>query len=852
MTLPTDVFNETYDSLIPIECFLNRVFPPGFYDNEIEGIVHKRLFKPRKDCEPYQLVSPIDWEGSIHSSDRNWRMQLQGWAMFHPIMNIFDTFENKELLVDYFFDIVTDWMEKHGSDNDHTTTSRMPSSYAWYDMSVGFRALVLAFFINRISYHKLNIDQSRCNLLARAAEKHLNNLCFSDAFSLNNHGLFQIQGLMALINLTTFSENSERKKYALEKMEELIFSQFTREGIHKEHSPHYHFYATDTALSIIKTGWYSSSKTIEDIVLLADKNKCWMVDPLKRPVCVGDSILTEQKRLTLPDGSGEKTIVGDFSESGYSIVKSDWQGDVDTSHMLFLTGMYHTKSHKHRDCLSFELFNNGTRLLCDSGKYGYRSDKYRNYFLSHRAHNTVEIEGFDIIKIKPYQTCLNAVVKDKNDNYILEGKLDYPAIKHHRKLSYKPNNWLLVEDNLQFARGRSFTQWFHLGIGFELVSYKNGYYKFINKSNQVIEIECLNKELETTFSFGDESAMQGFISEKDYMYEKAVAIGFSGNAKACNVQTIIRYSNDTSFKEYLSTDRGAGQIVSDELKSSLKQPLLKNIKNFFFENENINIPQGKSTISCLVDDVPLQFYSERKKKADSLLIMLPGATNRAKGYVDFQRHSWSEDINCHVVSFSDPTISSENELSIGWFQYKEKVNCIASLSKAITAIAKNLNIDQKNVCIFGSSAGGFTSLKVSEYLPEPTVIAINPQLYLNLYTRSHFESMVNYSYNGKDIESKTHPLHERISISSEKIKQRSNHTYIVQNSDDVRHYERHLKRFINEYSDENLNFNEVNNWHEIKSTDGLNIVIYKDPELSHSPPNRSDTLELIKFIFKNA
>lgn len=111
MTLPTDVFNETYYSLIPIECFLNRVFPPGFYDNEIEDIVHKRLFKPRKDCEPYQLVSPIDWEGSIHSSDRNWRMQLQGWAMFHPIMNIFDTFENKELLVDYFFDIVTDWME---------------------------------------------------------------------------------------------------------------------------------------------------------------------------------------------------------------------------------------------------------------------------------------------------------------------------------------------------------------------------------------------------------------------------------------------------------------------------------------------------------------------------------------------------------------------------------------------------------------------------------------------------------------------------------------------------------------------------------------------------------------------
>ena len=39
MTKP-GFFNRDYNSLIPIECFLNRVFPPGFYESEIASIVH--------------------------------------------------------------------------------------------------------------------------------------------------------------------------------------------------------------------------------------------------------------------------------------------------------------------------------------------------------------------------------------------------------------------------------------------------------------------------------------------------------------------------------------------------------------------------------------------------------------------------------------------------------------------------------------------------------------------------------------------------------------------------------------------------------------------------------------------
>lgn len=844
------LINCQFDNLIPIECFLNRVFPAGFYDSEIEDIVDNRMFKPRKDCTPFAIERPVDWQGTIYSKDRNWRMQLQGWAMFHPLMNFFDEYDDKPALVEYFFDVVEDWLETHGADNERVTTSRMPDNYAWYDMSVGFRALVIAFFINRINVHGIELDSKKEKLLAEATSKHINNLCFEDAFSLNNHGFFQIQGLMALIQLTNVDEKESKLGYALQKMEELIFSQFTNEGIHKEHSPHYHFYSTDTALSVLKTGWYESSSDIREVVGLAEYNKCWMVDPLKRPVCIGDSILTEQKNLKLPPSEGVSSISGEFLKSGYAIVKSDWQGDVEHSHMLFFMGMYHTKSHKHRDCLSFELFDSGRRVLCDSGKYGYKSDKYRNYFLSNRAHNTVEIEGFDIIKIKPYGTCLQSYEIDGNGCYVLKGNLDYPAIKHSRVLIYQPNNWLLVKDDLKFVKGRKFTQWFHFGPRFKIVTMQDNYFKLSDQSGKVVEIECLNDSVKPEFYFGDEGRMQGFISEKDYRYESAIAIGFTGHSDKEQLKTIIKYGDDVGFKKYIDDDiELRGHIISSDTKKALSNPILSKVRHFFFdENEKLTFPVGKSTTSFIQSTIPFSFYLDRKKCTDSLMVLLPGAVNRSKGCIDFQRHSWSSEFDSHVMSISDPTIEQSNDLSIGWFQYKNGLDCITALKELILKVASSLKVHSKDITLFGSSAGGFTAMKLGEMLKDSDVVAINPQIYLNQYTRSHFEAMANYSYGSLEIESNSNKFHERIEIDALSLSKRNRPTFIVQNKLDVKHFERHLKRFMKIIPNDEYAREEVKDWGEIKGGKLVNIVVYEDEILKHSPPNREETLKLLGVI----
>ncbi len=826
--------------LTPVKCFLHRVFPIGFYDDQYEDIVLKRLFKPRKDCVPVSLRGSIDWEGRALATDRNWRMQLQGWTMFHPVMNIFDDCENQEVLVDYFFDVVSSWHSVYGADNPRIVTSRMPDSYAWYDMSVGFRALVLAFFIERISYHRLKITGEQTSLLSALTRIHIENLSFDEAFSLNNHGFFQIQGLMALLKLQAQDHNFGLDSYAISKMNELVNDQFTVDGIHKEHSPHYHFYATDTIQAIMDSGWYDAEKSLVELVEKAQAVKCWMVDPEKRPICVGDSILTYQKDLTTPVKTEAKALVGDFHSAGYCAIRSDWESD--DSFMLFMTGMYHTKAHKHRDCLSFDLYEKGRRVVCDSGKYGYRSDKYRSYFLSSRAHNSVEIEDFDIIKMKPYGSILSPV-KRIGSVYELSGKLDYPALSHRRSLRYKPRNWLFVRDDLQCKRARTVTQWFHLEEEFRLVSASGSTVKLTTSDGIIVTIECLTPGMDTVIFNGDDDSMQGFVSKNDYQYSAAVAIGFKSNCREKRIETIISYSEDTSWSSLISQKAIQSTSLASQVQKSLERKPLAGVPHSVISTRDLCLSEGISTKAVYFEDVPFRFYSDVKSQSDTLLVLLPGASDRKKGDIDFQRHSWSKDIRCSVLSFSDPTLSTENDISLGWFQYRSGTDAISRLSHLIEKIREINKSRFKRIILFGSSAGGYVCLKLAELMSNITCIAVNPQMHLPNYVRSHYEAMIETCYGTTPSAVERSDSAHLLTVNAERVIESENRVAIVQNVFDLKHMNKHLGYV---FGDAIAARQEVSNFEDVTPKEGLSFIYYQDQILKHSPPNKEDTLKLLE------
>ena len=835
--------------LIQLDSFLKK----SQLQVSLAEIINKRIFKPRKDCEQISLSQSIDWESRHKDIDRNWRMQLQGWAIFFPIMNDFDGYNNKQELIEFFFEVMNDWYQNYGDDSNDIVTTRMPESYAWYDMSVGFRALVIAFFKNRLEYFELEATENQKNVLSLITKKHVLHLNNESVFGLNNHGMFQIQGLMALIQVSGVSNYQNEYQYALKKMEELVKSQFNDIGMHLEHSPHYHFYALTVFQKIVLNDWYDSKPIIKELIAKAMAVKKWLVDPLRRTACIGDSTLALQRNIDFKNNDFSsilefKTnngVLSNFSNSGYQIYRSGWSEDPKSSSYIFLMGMYNSKVHKHRDCLSFEWFESGEKVICDSGKYGYVSDEYRSYFLSHRAHNTVEIEGFDILNSEPYGSCLNQAQTYK-DLILMSGEIKSQGITHHRELTIKPGSWIVVFDRLIYPDDRKTTQWFHPGLTYQNARLEDSRVILTSPNFELI-INCLDKTLETQLYFGDDDYKQGFISEKDFKIDKAYAVGFSANVDSLEVNTILALSEEAEREalKYLSSFKGLNFM--DKIVEEVPNRVLGNLINVNRTSFNrYDLLEGEYTYAYLFKNLRLNFYGHIKKNSKKLTIMLPGAVNRSKTIYNFQRHSWSDDVEGSVISFLDPTVSEQNDITIGWFQGDKDIYAVPVLIDFIKTILKLNDTVEENLTILGSSAGGFSALKIADSFLNSRIVAINPQTRVYNYFIKDYSKLVKWIDPELTPEQAKESYYERLKVTIN-IDKRLRPIEYYQNTADTHHVKHHLKPLLNSLNENS--YESIVGLNQIFGTNlMLKVVYYTDPENGHSPPSKSQTITILNNV----
>lgn len=543
--------------------FLSKRYPPKVFLPDIfESARDKskaldqcllRVFCPRGK-ESDVLSTPIDWECGARLTDRNWRMQLQGWSFFQPVIPFFDQYSDSQRgqIFRFVYDVVVDWMSVHGGDREDIVSSRMPDSYAWYDMSVGYRALTVAFFCSR-GLESFCVEQGLdIKALNDFVLKHIRHLSTPEVLYRNNHGLFQMHGLAGLVKCTLEGDKEVSSMlYSARVMEELILSQFSDDGIHMEHSPHYHFYVLHVVTNILESEWYSSA-IMKERLERATRQARWLLDPLGRVVTVGDSLLEEPQRsinLLNTPSVGKQLVCSTIEKSGYSVVRSGWGCAAENSAFIFMTGAHHSNVHKHRDCLSFEWHVGGVRLLCDSGKYGYHTDEYRRYALSNRAHNTIEIAGFDVLDMSPRGTMLlPAYVEDGLAH--LSGIRRYRAFQHRREIVSDPRKWLVIFDEIDQLRPKPVTQWLHFGETFVTSRSGDSRYFFESESSINITAEILGSKSEIELFRADEKTMNGFLFTRDDVVSPGIAI----SVRAIDDSPVTRMATVLSLDEDAHTE----------------------------------------------------------------------------------------------------------------------------------------------------------------------------------------------------------------------------------------------------------------------------------------------------------
>ncbi|WP_155293191.1 hypothetical protein [Comamonas testosteroni] len=218
-------------------------------------------------------------------------------------------------------------------------------------------------------------------------------------------------------------------------------------------------------------------------------------------------------------------------------------------------------------------------------------------------------------------------------------------------------------------------------------------------------------------------------------------------------------------------------------------------------------------------EIPSIFYAGSEP---NLFVILPSAVTRSAVTLPFfNRFTWAAKnlFPGNVLCISDPTLNCSEKLSIGWCKGNENYNLPNLIADFIKEVADTLGIESRNIVLWGSSAGGYSSLEISELIGDCTAVAINPQTNINIYENQDQVKLLkvlcfpNLSEENPD------------SFKVEKTSKANVKRIIIQNRLDTHHYENHFPAIATEISE---NYKEIElGWNSKGNT---HIFIFDDPK----------------------
>lgn len=218
-----------------------------------------------------------------------------------------------------------------------------------------------------------------------------------------------------------------------------------------------------------------------------------------------------------------------------------------------------------------------------------------------------------------------------------------------------------------------------------------------------------------------------------------------------------------------------------------------------------------------------------------LVFFTPGRTIRGKPVPIFQRSSYFHyltDYNC--VSCFDPTLFSDSEINLAWFQGDRKRFYALELAEIWKEFVDKLKLDTEKILYYGSSGGGIPGFFLAKGTPSSTLFMSNVQTDVRDYDPRTLEKLVQVSFGGdsKYVEMAGESKN-RFSINGHSG---AFNLIYSQNKNDVFHFERHYKKWRTETD---LSF--------FKS---VRFIEYNDPKTGHGPLDLQSEIKIIRGILE--
>lgn len=398
----------------------------------------------------------------------------------------------------------------------------------WYDMAVGLRAFRMAFMLDVMlrsgRYAAADIELFREGLLFHL--KLLGRDHFIRVHS--NHGLYQVLGQIAAARRFRHWPGMEAQlTLGLKRLDELLLVHFCSEGVHREHSPGYHYMLMGTLINARRSGLLTDKESSSFLAAIEDAFQ-WMVKPNNSLAEFGDTdprsllrgnviagLYSNPAAQYIISGGAVGTLppagVKAYHEAGYAFARlyaPDVEPSFQNASYLAQIAAFHSRVHKHADHLGFIWFDRGRDILIDPARFAYAgrtkagsdlfnqgfwyADPKRIYVESTRAHNCVEIDGTSYPRrVKPFDSALN-YAGEQNGMAVTDCTVMHTrTIRHRRVLVMAPGHFLLVLDWLNdHEKQHDYRQWFQFAPQWRLTS---GEEKTIARSSAIEASEYIEE-----------------------------------------------------------------------------------------------------------------------------------------------------------------------------------------------------------------------------------------------------------------------------------------------------------------------------------------------------------------------
>jgi hypothetical protein len=282
--------------------------------------------------------------------------------------------------------------------------------------------------------------------------------------SKTNHGLFDNLGLLALGRDLRFTDDARRWRQIGRRRFAKGFHRRVKvdEGFWLENSAAYHFLLANVLARFVPAGGHRPG--LPRLLDRMDAVGGWLIEPDGHIVQFGDSNLSTPGLQFQRRSDGEHGMLA-LLKSGLAVVRQPGS-------FLSVIAGFHDAAHKHSDELSFDLFDQGHRIMSDTGMYHKDAGRLRAFVKSARAHSTLTVDGRDFPRSEGFAYGSGMQASGSGSGwYAIQGKnplLSGLGVRHFRLFLYKPGVALIIVDRVRSQRAHTYDRYFQLGPQIEI------------------------------------------------------------------------------------------------------------------------------------------------------------------------------------------------------------------------------------------------------------------------------------------------------------------------------------------------------------------------------------------------